>query len=108
MKILNLTPNDINVGDKTIRVSGVVARVEMTNEPRFEIDGVPILSRKVDGVTDLPEPQSDKVYIVSKYVADYCSDRDDLLVPDTGHTAERDAQGKIKKISRLIRIKKAG
>jgi len=52
-------------------------------------------------VSGLPEKQPGKYYLVSSMVLD-ASDRDDLLAPDTGSTAGRDAGGKITHVTRLV------
>ena len=87
MEVINLTPHDVDICDaygriiKTYKASGKVARISSYYNEECIIDGVPVVSRQVNDVIDLPEEQSDIMYIVSNLVLDYCYDRMDLLAP---------------------------
>jgi hypothetical protein len=52
-------------------------------------------------VVDLPEPQDDTLYIVSRAVAEAARDRDDLVVPDN---VIRDDQGRVIACRALARV----
>ena len=91
-KIINLTPHSINViGDDnsvaiTIEASGNVARCSQTIDIVDSIDlnnvAIPISSSSYGEVVDLPAPQDNTYYIVSRLVMSACPDRQDLLVPN--------------------------
>lgn len=87
MKVINLTPHDVNICDeygnviKTYAASGMVARVGHYWNTVDYVDGVPVVVRGNEHVVDLPEPQEDTFYIVSNVVLDYCYERLDLLAP---------------------------
>jgi len=89
MEIVNLTGETINVVNdrgtvvKSFPVIGRATSVVTTVKDR-EVDGVPILSKRMGRVQGLPRPVEDLsvLYIVSKDVAESQRDsRFDLLVP---------------------------
>lgn len=87
MKIVNLTPHNVNIINKdgsirTIKASGTVARCTQSTQVVDTIDNIPITSTLFGDVVDLPLPQPDTMFIVSRLVLTACSDRDDLLVPN--------------------------
>ena len=91
-KIINLTPHSVNVvGDDnsvdiTIEVSGNVARCSQTINTVGNIIvnnvAIPISSSSYGEVVDLPAPQDDTYYIVSRLVMSACPNRQDLFVPN--------------------------
>ena len=95
-KIINLTPHSINViGDDnsvaiTIEASGNVARCSQTIDIVDTIDltidlnnvAIPVSSSSYGKVVDLPAPQDNTYYIVSRLVMSACPNRQDLLVPN--------------------------
>ena len=87
MKIINLTPHNVDICDdngyviKTYEASGMVARVAHSWETIEYIDGVPIVARVNYHVVNLPEPEEDTLYIVSNIILDYYYDRLDLIAP---------------------------
>ena len=91
-KIINLTPHSINViGDDnsvaiTIEASGNVARCSQTIDIVDTINvnniAIPVSSSSYGEVVDLPAPQDDTYYIVSRLVMSACPNRQDLLVPN--------------------------
>ncbi len=87
MKVINLTPHDVNICDdyghiiKTYKTSGIIARVANGFETIDYVDGTPIVCRTNERIVNLPEPEEDTVYIVSNVILDYCLDRMDLLAP---------------------------
>jgi len=88
-----------------VESSGVVVRVETTQEIVGNIDGVPVVRTVFNNVT-LPEPQDGVVYIVSTVVLQALQQmgicRDDLVAPDTGpQSAVRDGTGQIVAIRRF-------
>lgn len=113
---INLTPHDVGIvlpsGERlTIRASGTVARVEQTS--RFltrssDPEGDELGSRTVEiaepvygEVTGLPDPREGVAFIVSQMVAAR-SARTDLLYPDSGPDAIREA-GQVVAVRRLLR-----
>lgn len=87
MKLINLTPHNVDICDecgnviKTYEASGVVARVAHGWETIEYIDDVPVVVRENEHVINLPEPQEGIMYIVSNIILDYCYDRLDILAP---------------------------
>ena len=87
MKVINLTPHDVDICDeygnviKTYKASGMVARVRHYWSEIDNVDGVPIVTRENEHLVDLPEAQEGVFYIVSNIVLEYCNDRFDLLAP---------------------------
>ena len=91
MKIINLTPRTVKLmpdgpggPSLTVSPSGKVARcaTDWVVET-ITVDGItiPVNRAQVGVVTDLPEPQPDTIYIVSRWVAE-AVDRDDLYYVD--------------------------
>lgn len=87
MKVINLTPHDVDICDeygyviKTYKASGMIARISHGWSNIDYIDGVPVVVRKNEQIVNLPAPQKDTIYIVSNIVFDYCTDRMDLYAP---------------------------
>ena len=112
MTLINLTPHTIHIkggqGYIVVPSSGDVARVEMdeVHFGYFSMDGVsvPVFTRKPGRVIGLPEPKEGVAYLVSSMVLDNLPEpRDDVYAPDTGKTAERDENGQIIAVTRLIK-----
>lgn len=90
--VINLTPHAVNiVGDDgsvsvTIPASGDVARCSQTISIVGSVTlgsvAIPISSSSYGEVVDLPEPQDNTYYIVSRLVMSACPARQDLLVPN--------------------------
>lgn len=89
MKYVNLTPHAINiVGEngekiKTIKPSGVQARVAVKTEPIKTLDdGIQVYKSTYGAVEGLPEPELKTIYIVSMMVASRVpEERCDVVVP---------------------------
>jgi len=103
MKIVNLTPHELNLMPEgpdgptiTIPPSGIVARCFTTRErvDTITVNGisVPVNQTRFWEVFDLPEPQPDTIYIVSALVAQAAPDRPDVFIVDD---TVRDDQGRI-------------
>jgi hypothetical protein len=108
MKLINLTQHDIVVYDQSnnevLRVppSGVVARVQSTEELVGYMNGIPLFRALYGEVQGLPEPQENTVYIVSQLVLQALKEkgiqRTDVMAPNTNpgpNGAVRDQQGRI-------------
>ena len=90
--IVNLTPHAVNVINNdnsvaiTIEASGNVARCSQTIDIVGSITlgpvAIPVSSSSYGEVVDLPAPQDNTYYIVSRLVMSACPDRQDLLVPN--------------------------
>ena len=97
-KIINLTPHDVNVvknnGDViTFPSSGIVTRCTQTTTQISCVNGIPLTQTSFGVVVDLPQPQEDTIFIVSRLVLNACKGvRDDLIVPND---IVRDEQGNI-------------
>lgn len=92
MKLVNLTPHDIDIdGYGSVPVSGVVARIDYDEEPFDAMDGVVVYEHKNGRAVNLPEPADDTYYIVSSIVR-MAVQRYDLVSP--AHMI-RDRYGKI-------------
>ena len=103
MKIINLTPHDLNLMPKgpdgpvvTIPRSGIVARctVDRVQVNDITVDGisVPVNQTRFGEVFDLPDPQPDTIFVVSALVAQAVPERQDVFIVDD---AVRDDQGRI-------------
>jgi hypothetical protein len=112
MKLVNLTPHAINLvndaiddGTVTIKPSGTIARVAVTRQQIGTIDLCdvifPINQNVFGDVTDLPDPQTDTLYIVSAIVANACPNRTDLVIVDN---AVRNDAGQIIGARALARV----
>jgi hypothetical protein len=105
--LINLTPHavTIRVGDCDVVIppSGRVARVTSQEVPGDPIWNVPTVRRVWGGVEGLPGPAPGILYLVSSLVLEHVHGRDDVLAPDTGPTAVRDAAGQIVAVRRLVR-----
>lgn len=109
--IINLTPHNIHVYNQagelqTFGASGTVARVSSMQQvlPNIEVSldegtdglGTYSVNQTVWGeVIDLPEPAPGVVFLVSALVLGRCTDRPDVVGPDTGPTAIRNDKGHI-------------
>lgn len=67
-KIINLTPHEINIGDKTIPSSGVV-RVSEQIEVYFHLGDIPVIKKTFGEVENLLPQEEDTYYVVSLIVA---------------------------------------
>ena len=87
MKVINLTPHDVDICDrqgnvlKTYKASGEVARINHGYDDIDYVDGVPIVVRTDEQIVGLPKEQDGVMYIVSTIVLNECKDRLDLLAP---------------------------
>lgn len=95
--LINLTPHVINIlssdGEHLmdVPVSGTIARCSQSNVVVGSVAGIPITQQSFGEVVDLPEPQEDTFYIVSRLVAAACPERRDLLIPGP---LVRDSEGR--------------
>ena len=100
MEIVNLTPHDVYLAgaDVTLPSRGIPPRVslETTKMDDLDVAGHPatveIVVERPGEVTDLPPAQAGIIYIVSRMVAEACTDRHDLCYPTA---LIRDDQGRI-------------
>ena len=87
---VNLTEHDINIDNcSVLSPSGDVARVSsesyIDRVVSSNVGDVPIFAVKFGEVINLPEPQDNVCYIVSRMVAAAVPERDDLYVPFNLH-----------------------
>lgn len=84
LSFINLTPHEVRVVSRTqtqIFSSQGIARVENFIEEMPELLGVPIFTEKLGQVTGLPDPDPEKIFIVSRVVRDALPEREDLMIP---------------------------
>ena len=97
-KIINLTPHAINFVDAngetilTVEPSGTLARVSCTTKVTGEIAGIPTTETVYGEVEGVPEMKENTIYIVSSLVAQRCTDREDVFIPNE---SVRDDKGRI-------------
>lgn len=97
MTIVNCTPHPINIMDSegkeilTLEPSGICPRCSVERKKVGDINGIPINKSVFGDVYDLPSPQPDTIYIVSRVVAE-AARREDLYIVDD---AVRDENGRI-------------
>ena len=97
MTIMNCTPHPINIMDSegkeilTLEPSGICPRCSVERKKVGDINGIPINKSVFGDVYDLPSPQLDTIYIVSRVVAE-AARREDLYIVDD---AVRDENGRI-------------
>lgn len=111
VKVVNLTPHDVNVMDEegnTLMVfpsEGIARLLTQTvhHEPFVLDDGtkIPTSSTEFGEVQGLPEPADGVVYIVSSLIAGYYPLRGDLYIPNE---SVRDDKGRIIGCKSLGRI----
>ena len=98
MKVVNLTPHDINLMDKdfniieTIKSSGSVRATEK-KELIGELLGAPLYETKFEDVEGLPEAVEGTIYIVSRIIINACKDRSDLVT--TSEIVRQDENGNL-------------
>jgi hypothetical protein len=101
-KIINLTPHPINIaGLGEIKPSGKIARleeklelietIEVQRDDMISVAYVPIMRKLTGGITGLPEPEPNVVYVVSFPVAQQAVRRDVLAIGES----IRDGNGNI-------------
>jgi len=108
IKLVNLTPHEVVIlndqNDILLRVppSGMIARVDATEELVAEINGIPVYKVSYGNIQGLPEPEPNTVFIVSTLILAALKekgiDRKDVVAPNTNpskHGAVRDSKGQI-------------
>lgn len=108
MHIINLTPHAITIEKSdgtqiTVSPTTPAARVQQQHVLLPAVDDIPVSHVVYGLVENLPDPQPDTIYVVSAMVAQQCRNRDDVLAPDTGATAIRDASGQIVAVRGLVK-----
>ncbi len=113
MRIWNLTPHVMYYDDGHVQrayPSDGVLRVVQVDEPADSIDGLNTIRTEYTDVEGMPEKiAAGDVLLVSTIVADAFLKSPErvagftLLVPDTGKSCKRDAEGRIVSVCRFIR-----
>ncbi len=108
MTVVNLTPHPVVVqlesGEViTFQASGQVARVNLTQVPSGDVNGIPVVKTTYGTVDGLPDPQPGTVFIVSGMVMSALrGTRQDVIQPDTGPDGViRDVTGRIVAVKRF-------
>jgi hypothetical protein len=102
MKIMNLTPHSITITNEsgiplfTVEPSGVIARVSARTIVMGSVDvgeiQIPITGTTYGEIEGLPDPKNGIIYVVSSLVAQRCSNRQDIFIPNE---SVRDENGRI-------------
>uniref|UniRef100_A0A6M3X4L9 Uncharacterized protein n=1 Tax=viral metagenome TaxID=1070528 RepID=A0A6M3X4L9_9ZZZZ len=85
--IKNLTPHRITISNKdqsimlTLPSEDNPARCLEITKDHGEFDGFPLVTKSFGKVENLPDPEPDVLYIVSKMIRDACPDRNDIASP---------------------------
>jgi len=112
MRIWNLTPHTMHYDDgQTVRAFGSdgVVRLDQVAHQAESIDALATVTTTYGELQGLPDGIAEgDVLLVSTLVGDYwvASERPPgviVLVPDTGASCKRDAEGRILSVSRFIR-----
>lgn len=111
VKIINLTPHDVNIVDSQGEVvkiyerqDVVLPRVTQANNFIKDIDGgIEVFKTELKEVENIPAEKSGTYLIVSLMVAQALSSRKDLLVPNSGE-AVRDDKGNIIGVPNFLTI----
>jgi hypothetical protein len=90
-QLINLTPHPVRIvgpdNELIAQLPGAALPARRTEQTRqvglLALGGtsVPLLTVRYGPIHDLPGPQPNVVYVVSRLVADACPGRDDLVVP---------------------------
>lgn len=103
MRVINLTPHEIVLRtqdcEKVFEPSGQVARVETRQSQILSRPDFPMMLTETMGVSGLPEPENNTIFIASSIVAQ-AAQRSDVVSPDTGATAIRE-NGQIVAVTRF-------
>ena len=82
MKLVNLTPHTIKIsGHPDIEPSGYIARVNTQLCQVGSVNGVPLMSSKTLGLSNIPDSQPETMYIVASVVRMQLPERKDLCSP---------------------------
>lgn len=111
MTLINLTPHAISLytptGVKEIPASGQLARVRASSEVVTELEGLAVARPTFEGLTGLPEPRPNTIYVVASLVLTALRAagiyRPDVVAPGTGPNdgAIRDANSRVVGITRF-------
>jgi hypothetical protein len=82
MKLVNLTPHTIKIsGHEDVEPSGYIARVNTQLQQAGSVNGIPLMTSKTLGLSNIPDPQVDTMFIVASMVRLQLPDRKDLCSP---------------------------
>jgi hypothetical protein len=82
MKLVNLTPHTIKIsGHPDVEPSGYIARVNTQLQQVGTVNGVPLMTSKMLGLSNVPDPQPDTMFIVAGLLRIQLPDRKDLCSP---------------------------
>ena len=105
-KVVNCTPHSISFVDalgniiEEVAPSGILPRCITSRKVVGFVNGIPVNETIFDKVVNLPEPEEDTIFIVSKLVAEAANREDLYIVDDT----VRDENGRIIGCRALARI----
>lgn len=107
MNFVNCTNHNIKVynnGELVLNLSPASssARVRQRHTDVEEFNKVPIATKLITKVENLPDPKPNTLHIVSGFLKNAVSDRSDLVSPDTGADSRiEDEEGNIIGVERL-------
>ena len=82
MKLINLTPHTIKItGHESVEPSGYIASVNSHMNQIGDVNGVPVVVAKNLGISNLPDPQPDTMFIVAGLVRMFVPHRKDVCSP---------------------------
>jgi len=85
INFVNLTPHTLNIhsnGNVTdIAPSGEIARVSTSYNHTNTVAGINVYSCVYGDINDLPEPQDNKIFVVSGVVKSAVPNREDVMSP---------------------------
>ena len=82
MKLVNLTPHTMKIsGHPDVEPSGYIARVNTQIQQVGSVNGVPLMTSKMLGLFNVPDPAPDTMYIVSGLLRLQLPERKDLVSP---------------------------
>ena len=85
MQLVNLTPHTLNIHSSNnvtdIAPSGEIARVTTSYNHTNTVAGINVYSCVYGNVSGLPEPQENKIFVVSGVVKSAVPERTDVMAP---------------------------
>ena len=85
MQLVNLTPHTLNIhsNDNVIDIapSGEIARVTTSYNHTNTVAGINVYSCVYGNISGLPEPQENKIFVVSGVVKSAAINREDVMSP---------------------------
>lgn len=82
MQLINLTHYEINItGHGVVKPSGIAVKSHSHLAQVDTFAGIPLMVSVKSGVSNMPEPAKDTMYIVPAYIREALPDRHDVASP---------------------------